>query len=80
MHAHVSDVFALWIFENGACVCAQGKAKTADDYSLVVSLLWCLYNSFPPLLLLHYAIFEERGLQVATTRTPCFLSHDALNR
>ena len=30
--------------------------------SLIVSLLWCVYNAVPPALMLYYAGFKEHGL------------------
>jgi hypothetical protein len=30
--------------------------------SLIVSLLWCIYNAVPPVLMLYYAGFKEHGL------------------
>jgi len=41
--------------------------------SLIVSLLWIVYNAVPPYLMLQYAAFKEHGLQevcrVASTIT-----------
>ena len=54
------------------CACRQHLIRTPNPNSasrvppcrrsLIVSLLWCVYNAVPPALMLQYAAFKEHGL------------------
>lgn len=42
-----------------------GITRSSWNYSLIVSMLWCIYNAVPPYLMLQYSCFKEHGLQEA---------------
>lgn len=43
----------------------ESLASQLETFSLVVSLAWAVYNTIPPLLLLHYAVLDTRGLRAS---------------